>query len=151
MILEDRLRALFAAELDGTSTFASPYSAAHAIWRLCNHDEMPQIPPRSELRRLSNEAYSRFSSPLRPPADRDFQAHLEYRLRRDVSAAESTIFFTRFKEIFEMLGIPVPSERRTFQFLLLQASMVGFAERLAQTRHDVLNMVLKDTGLQILE
>lgn len=150
-ILEDRLRNLILAEQGGTSTFASPYSAAHAVWKLCKHDEMPEIAPRIEVFRISGEAYSRFAALLRGPSDQHFQPHPEYRLRKDLSAEDSAVFFVLVGQVFHMLGVTAPPDRRKSLVLLHQASMIGFAEKLAQTRHDALAELLRVSGLRVIE
>lgn len=153
-ILEDRLRSMIKAELGlaGTSQFATRYDAAYAIWRLCMHDEMPPGNPFVlDVRRTAADAYSEFVIAIKPPP-RTFQPRPENRLVRSLPADKWTKAFSMLESLtVDHLGLPGPAVSFGLVLLRWEVAMLGFAERMAQTRHDILTGMAEKVNIQIIQ
>ncbi|KIP09183.1 hypothetical protein PHLGIDRAFT_103165 [Phlebiopsis gigantea 11061_1 CR5-6] len=145
-----RLSELIDTELAGASSFKSRYGTAYAIYRLCQNHDMPDSPFLSEQSTLADTAYRLFTARLDAPFP-GFRPRPENLLLKDLSEKHSTIFFKTFDALCVNFGVEAGSDSDSeLSKLVRQVAIVGFAERLAQTRPDVFGVLTKKLPMQLL-
>ena len=148
--LRIRLRELMYEELAGAAEFKSRYGTAYAIYRLCQHEDMPDSIFLSEQRALADTAYRLFTERLDAPP-LGFRPRPENLLAKDLSDKHSTIFFANFENLCTKLGVELRSDPDSWvSKLVRQVAIVSFAERLAQKRPDVFGLLTKKLPMRLL-